>query len=131
MSRPDSRTQNEALVQALNLVPGLDASLGIAHARGRSESYLRLLQTFAETREADAETMRSHLAAEDYAELGVVAHNIKGVAGFLGAIQVEHIASEVSTAIRSGRDGAEIARLAAVLMETQSQLGLEILALLG
>lgn len=131
MSHAENAVTAEALLQGLTAIAGLDPPLGLRHLRGRSDSYIRLLRNFAETRAADVETMRAQVAAADYAELSSLAHSIKGVAGFLGAVGIEALASDVSVAVRAGRDGAEIVRLAGALMKAQSELRAGVLALLG
>ena len=122
---------DEAITQGLEALSGLDAALGLRHLRGRLDSYVRLLKKFADTRAADIDNMGNQLAARDYAELASLAHNIKGIGGFLGATEIHGLAGEVSAAVRGGRDEAEIARLAAALIEAQSELRAGVFALVA
>lgn len=115
----------------LSAVAGLDAARGLRHLRGRWDSYARLLRKFAETCAADAEAMRGHLAGRDYAGLSELMHNLKGAAGFLGAVELHELAAEICAAVRAGRDAADIERLAKAMMAAQSELSARILALIG
>lgn len=128
-SAPDDDPINSSpLCLALGNVPGLDPVLGLRHLRGREEGYARLLKKFAETRAAEIESMREHVSARRHAELARLAHNIKGIAGFLGALSVEAFATDLYAALREGRE-VEADRLAEALMEAQSAMADQILAL--
>ena len=125
---PSATAIEDSLKRGLASVPGLDATLGLQHLRGRGDSYLRLLRKFAETRAADVEAMRARIASQDYTGLSSLVHNVQGVAGFLGAIEIEALASGVCTAVRTGRDATEIDRLATALIDAQSELAAGALA---
>jgi HPt (histidine-containing phosphotransfer) domain-containing protein len=75
--------------------------------------------------------MHAHLSAGDYAQLAVVAHNIQGVAGFLGAMRICSLAAEIAAAQRRGSNGEEIAPLALALIEAQAELAVAVQAVLG
>ncbi|MDD5250964.1 MAG: response regulator [Rhodocyclaceae bacterium] len=122
---------NGWVYERLAAIPGLDAAHGLKNLRGRADSYVRLLRTFAESHTDDIELMRRHLAARDYADLGNVVHNLKGLAGFLGAPQVQALASELDAAARAGADAdaARIDRLAVALIGALSALCADLLTL--
>jgi two-component system sensor histidine kinase/response regulator len=121
----------EVLGQRLSAIQGLDVQLGLQHLRGRWDSYVRLLRTFAETRDTDAAAMRGCLAERDYPELSSLMHNVKGVSGFLGATGIRNLATEICTAVRAGADGEDIERLANEMLKAQTELSKSILALVG
>lgn len=127
----DAIPEGETLDPRLAAIPGLDAEKGLQHVRGRVESYMKLLRTFAQTRAGDEEAMRAHLAARNYVQLSAVTHNIQGVAGFLGAVRICSLATEIANAHRRGCDGEEIAPLAHALIESQAEFAAAVQALLG
>jgi HPt (histidine-containing phosphotransfer) domain-containing protein len=122
---------DESLNQGLAAIAGLDAARGLKHLRGRTDSYVRLLRTFAETRDDDIEAMSDLLKDGNYTELSALMHNIKGVSGFLGATELQHLASEICAAVRAGKEGAEIDRLGTAMMAAQANLSAGILKLIG
>ena len=62
-------------------------------------------------------------------ELRNVAHNLKGLTGFLGASGIQNLATELDAAIRAGRDAAAIESLVAALVGAQTDLGADVLSL--
>lgn len=127
----DEQARAGALDPRLTAIRGLDAEKGLKHVRGRVASYERLLKTFAQTRAGDEEAMRAHLSAGDHARLAEVAHNIQGVAGFLGAMRICSLAAEITAAQRRGCGGEEIAPLALALIEAQAELAFAVHAVFG
>lgn len=126
----DALPEGQALDPRLAAIPGLDAEKGLKHVRGRVGSYVRLLRTFAQTRAGDQEAMRAHLSAGDHAQLAEVAHNVQGVAGFLGAMRICSLAAEIVAAKRRG-SYEEITPLALALIEAQAELAVAVKAVLG
>ncbi|HEX8986536.1 MAG TPA: Hpt domain-containing protein [Rhodocyclaceae bacterium] len=130
-ARTDEAPHEAALAPGVRSIAGLDPDAGLKHLRGRSESYMRLLKRFAETRADEVDAMRTHLAARSYDELASVVHNVKGVAGFLGAAAIHGLAMETATALRRSCGHGEIERLAEALMAAQLKLAEDVLALDG
>lgn len=130
-AQEDGHAQEGALDARLAAIPGLDAEKGLRHVRGRMSSYERLLKTFAQTRAGDQEAMRVHLAAGNHAGLAEVAHNIQGVAGFLGAMRICSLAADITAAQRRGCGGEEIAPLAFALIEAQAELAFAVQSAFG
>jgi two-component system, sensor histidine kinase and response regulator len=115
-------TAAEAAVAAPSDVPpvdGLDSADGLRRVGGNSRLYVKLLRQFA-SQQADAiGEIRAALAAKDAESAVRLAHTLKGVAGNLGARDVQDGAAAVETQLR-GRSPADatdaaLARLAAVL----------------
>lgn len=125
---PGSGTADEALRRRLSALPGLDVALGLSHLRGRHDSYARVLKKFAETRAADIEATNSHLAARNHAELAALMHNLKGIAGFLGAVELQETATALCAAMRAGQDDGEVERLTRAIVKMQSELSAGVLA---
>ncbi|HJW24104.1 MAG TPA: ATP-binding protein [Rhodocyclaceae bacterium] len=92
-------------------IPGLDWRAGMRSLRGRVASYSRLLRQFAEVHAGDGVTLQSCIKAGDYREAQRLAHNLKGVAGTLGAAEIQAAAAALDGALRERREADEIASL--------------------
>jgi HPt (histidine-containing phosphotransfer) domain-containing protein len=118
--------QTEASAEeALNLpeLPGLDTESGLARVGGKVSVYRKILQQFA-SGQADAPArIRSALQGHDLTTAEREAHTLKGVAGNIGAGEVEAAAKHVETAIKHGVDTeAPIAELERTLVELVGSL---------
>jgi two-component system, sensor histidine kinase and response regulator len=95
----------------LDLIPGLDTADGMRRVLGRREAYVGLLRRFAAGHASSMRDIRTALAdgRRDDAERG--AHTLKGVAGTIGAGQLQREAAEVEAALRRGATPTEVAPL--------------------
>jgi signal transduction histidine kinase/CheY-like chemotaxis protein/HPt (histidine-containing phosphotransfer) domain-containing protein len=107
-SRPrDELSADEALVlQSLEAIDGLDVAAGLRVTRGKVPSYLRHLKQFAETHAKDGEAIRAALLANQTDEAQRHAHGLKGVAGNIGAVRVQHAAAAIEAPLKHQQDGA-------------------------
>ncbi len=97
----------------LGNVPGLDAADGLRRVLGKREAYVGLLRTFASGQAGAPEAIRAALADGRRADAERAAHTLKGVAGSIGARQLQAEAAAVEAALRRGDPPAEaLARLA-------------------
>jgi signal transduction histidine kinase/CheY-like chemotaxis protein/HPt (histidine-containing phosphotransfer) domain-containing protein len=94
------------LLQSLAAIAGLDVQAGLRITRGKLPSYLRHLRQFANTHGNDGEQIRDALNAEKHDEAQRMAHALKGVAGNIGAVRVQHIAAAIETPLKHGHEGA-------------------------
>ncbi len=96
------------LVDTVNLpaIQGLDVRSGLRHTDGKSRLYAQLLRRFAHDYENFEAMMRSLLAAGDWDRAMREAHTLKGLAGSLGAIDVQPRAASLEKATRT-HDAAE------------------------
>ncbi|MGE5491222.1 MAG: ATP-binding protein, partial [Actinomycetota bacterium] len=90
------------------VIPGIDWRTGMHSLRGRRESYIRLLRQFADAHAGDGAALLSSLKAGDYREAQRFAHNLKGVAGTLGAADVQAAAAALDGALKEQRSGDEL-----------------------
>lgn len=90
------------------VIPGIDWRTGMHSLRGRRESYIRLLRQFADAHAGDGAALLSSLKAGDYREAQRLAHNLKGVAGTLGAADVQAAAAALDGALKEQRSGDEV-----------------------
>jgi two-component system sensor histidine kinase/response regulator len=83
-------------------IDGLDTALGLQYAMRKETLYLALLKRFAET-QADAVTrIRAARALGDAATAERVAHTLKGLAGMIGATEVQALAERAEEALHGG-----------------------------
>jgi two-component system sensor histidine kinase/response regulator len=100
-------------------VDGLDSADGLRRVGGNTRLYVKLLRQFA-SQQADAiGEIRAALSTNDAESATRLAHTLKGVAGNLGARDVQDAAAAVETLLRDGSPAdatnAALAKLAVVL----------------
>jgi two-component system sensor histidine kinase/response regulator len=96
VSRPDSAPGPSGLPA----VAGLDTRDGLGRVGGNAKLYLRLLRDFAEQQSGVATRIGDALAASDVAGAERLAHTLKGLAGNLGAKDVQARAGALERLIR-------------------------------
>ncbi|MCP5158004.1 MAG: PAS domain S-box protein [Gammaproteobacteria bacterium] len=89
-------------------IPGLDTRLGLLRIGGDQRLYRRLLERFVETQTETTTTLRQAIADSDLASAQRLAHTVKGVAGNLGASELEVAAKTLEQAISSDDQLSEI-----------------------
>jgi len=83
-------------------IDGLDRAAGLRRVGGNNKLYVKLLRQFA-TQQSDAVgQIRAALATNDFESATRLAHTLKGVAGNLGAEEVQLAAAAVETLLRDG-----------------------------
>jgi len=92
-------------------VPGLDAEDGLRRVLGKREAYLGLLRTFASGQAGAPSVIRAALAEGRKADAERAAHTLKGVAGSIGARQLQAEAGAVEAALRRDAPSAEVSAL--------------------
>ncbi len=102
--------------QELSQIPGLDTAAGLARVNGKMPTYLRLLRIFVEQHAIDSTCLAEAQAASNMAEIGRLAHTLKGVAGTLGATGIQQTAATLNQAIRQGADPEYIERHCTLLI---------------
>jgi HPt (histidine-containing phosphotransfer) domain-containing protein len=118
----DPGAEPEAAVDALTDIPpvdGLDSADGLRRVGGNAGFYVKLLRQFA-IQQADAiGEIRAAMGTNDAERAVRLAHTLRGVAGTLGARNVQDAAGAVETLLRGGSlvdaSNAALAHLAAVL----------------
>ena len=101
-SAPPPTTDANELLHALRTVPRLDLQLGLARTSNKPALYISLLRKFVASQGDAANDIRQALAADDTATAERVAHTLRGVAGSLGATELQTRASALESALRSG-----------------------------
>ncbi len=91
----------------LDQIEGLDTAAGIQRVAGKRDFYKKLVRQFCDGDEArSVETVKGLLDEDQREEAERTAHSLKGVAGTLGANELQQRAQALETAIRGGADAA-------------------------
>jgi two-component system sensor histidine kinase/response regulator len=101
----DSGAPPEASVEApveLSPVDGLDTADGLRRVGGNTKLYVKLLRQFASQQAGATEQLRAALASNDVESAIRLSHTLKGVAGNLGAGEVQNAAAVLETMLRNG-----------------------------
>ncbi len=89
---------------ALELIEGLDVDGGVKRVMGKRDFYEKLVKGFATGEEAQSvATVRVQLAEGEREAAERTAHSLKGVAGTLGAGELQQRAAGLESAIKEGR----------------------------
>jgi HPt (histidine-containing phosphotransfer) domain-containing protein len=103
----------------LDAVSGLDARAGLSRVGGNQKLYLKLLRQFVEQQSAVIAQIADAHAGGDNPLAERLAHTLKGVAGNIGATQVQFAAGALEKGIREGATEEDLDaarhRVAAVL----------------
>jgi len=92
---------NLAFIEPPERLPGLDVRQALGRMNGNASLFLRLLSDFrAEAPERQAE-IRSAIEGSEWQQLQRVAHTVKGLAGNLGAVNVEAAARALENAAQA------------------------------
>ncbi len=106
-------------------IPGVDVKAGLARVRGNGKVYVDLLRAFRRGYDDNAADMSKALDRGEPEQARQIAHTLKGVAGNLGATEVESAATAIDRHLKKNAMEAvppEVARLAAALDETMAGL---------
>ncbi len=122
----DAETKIRAQLAAIS---GLDVEFGLQAMRGRTASYLRLLDSFVQSHGQDPANIADLLARGLNEDARRASHTLKGAAGSLGLVEVQAQAARLETALRTSASPEEIALLMAELKDGQAQLLPQLLAL--
>ncbi len=106
----------------------LDVALGLKHAQGNLALYRRLLDKFLQGQSGFAASFETARTAADSEMVVRMAHNLKGVAGILGAIRLQKLAATLEAAARINLQDLDavlapvLSELAALLAEVRAAL---------
>jgi PAS domain S-box-containing protein len=108
-------------------LPGIDTKTGLERVGGNEKLYRKLLKKFAQNQANSIEEINRALEDNDIELATRLAHTIKGVAGNIGATQLQAAAKDLESGIQ--QEGAGIA---AILIEsTKTQLELVVRSIHG
>jgi CheY-like chemotaxis protein len=112
-------------------IPGLDVDTGLRRVLGKRALYLSMLQKFVAGQRDTIAQLRSTLASGEVGTTERIAHTTKGVAGNIGASEVQAAAESVERALREQRSDSEVSLRIDALAPPLSQLLAALSAALG
>ena len=87
------------------VIAGMDTTAGLQRVLGNERLYLDILRRFVDGEEAQAvKSIRTLLAQDNRESAERTAHSLKGVAGTIGASELQRRAAELEAALRDGSD---------------------------
>ncbi|NFV79723.1 response regulator [Magnetospirillum aberrantis] len=103
------RAVADAPEPALPDIPGLDMASGLRRVQGKAWLYLSSLRKFAASRRTSCDDICAALDAGDWQTAERLAHTLKGLAGMIGADEVQVPAGELESVLaeRAPRDAVE------------------------
>jgi HPt (histidine-containing phosphotransfer) domain-containing protein len=109
---PQASVGKPPLHQQIVDIDGLDVEEGLKIVMGRWPSYVSLLRRYVDSHGRDPQVLREQLASGRQAEALRTAHTLKGLAGTIGAAQIQAAAARVEAALRTSATGlAEVIAL--------------------
>ncbi len=102
-----SATPADAIALPAGL-PGVDMELGLRRVMGKQALYLSMLRKFMAGQSRFGAAIEQALDAQDWAEAERLAHTLKGVAGNIGATELQARAGELEAALKAKQPRAQI-----------------------
>ena len=96
--------QEPAPGMSLNDLPGIDFNSGLSIAQGNEKLYRRLLVKFRNSQRDFESMFNAALTSDDPDDTERTAHTLKGVAGNIGARELQVVAGELEKACRDNSD---------------------------
>lgn len=93
----------------MTMTHGLDAESALKRLAGNAKLYAKLLGQFHGSYGGAADDIQSQVSAGDMSTAERTSHTIKGLAGTLGAAQLQTVAARLEMLCREGSDAAGIA----------------------
>lgn len=103
-------------------IAGLDRALGLRRVLGKKALYLSMLRKFAAGQKAAPRALRMALDAGDRAAAERIPHTLNGLAGNIGAAQLQELAQQLESALRDGMQPGQIESMLAALSLSMHEL---------
>ena len=100
-------------------VPGLDQAAGLRRVLGKPARYINMLRAFAKNQCSAVEHMRSSLDRNDRATAERHAHTLKGLAGNIGAAELQALAERLERSISRSEPVGTLLDEVEALLDTQ------------
>lgn len=111
-STPAPPRYDHPLCHALTALPGLEIGSIWLGSMEQILAYCSLLGRFIESNRLDVAWLSRHVAAGEQESALVLAHSLKGVAGFVGARQLAALAADIETGLKNSDDPNTLCELA-------------------
>ncbi|MEJ1462859.1 MAG: bacteriohemerythrin [Candidatus Sedimenticola sp. (ex Thyasira tokunagai)] len=108
--------QPSAVMEELPNLPGIDVETGLATTQNDPVLYRKLLNRFADTQKDFEQQFREAMEDADTEANTRLAHSLKGTAGNLGMVGVQHAADVLEKACKEGEENIDV-KLKAVVAE--------------
>ena len=119
------------LMARIDAIPGMDTQIGLNCLGGKESSYKKMLIKFADRQTTDMDSLRNSLAQDDLVTAKRIAHTLKGLAGTMGATQLQARAQALDAAFREELGLEEINRLTEIVVAEYASLAESILAIMN
>jgi two-component system sensor histidine kinase/response regulator len=134
--QPTAPKAEQAQASPWQGVPGLDAQRGLAVSCGNENLYRTILRRFVESQADAPAAIHEAIAQGDIAKAERLAHTLKGVAGNIGAVELQSLAGALEDALRTYEPPVVVQRnlralerpLALLVDALQERLGLALIA---
>ena len=98
-----NRAETDSDLQVrLSAIAGLDFEAGVRMLRGKLAGYRRVLALFAENHSEDLQNIERLIRQNDLEAAERLTHALKGAAGNIGALRIQHLSSEMDNALKRG-----------------------------
>ncbi len=81
-------------------IPGLDTQVAIVRIGGNTEVYKKILKKFMDAQESVIREIKTALEKNDFDQAKLLAHSLKGVAGNIGATELDQQAEQLESLIK-------------------------------
>ena len=98
---PPAATQTATATSIPQGITGLDTAAGLSRVLGKTALYLAMLRKFVAGQRKSADDIAGALDLEDWATAERLAHTTKGVAGNIGASQIQELAAKLESAAKA------------------------------
>ena len=93
-------------------IKGLDVAAGLRRVLGKHARYLAMLRGFVSSQADATQQIRSSLQQGDVTTAERLSHTLKGLAGNIGAAELQQISGELETALRLGQPAEQLLAVA-------------------
>ncbi|NWK56786.1 response regulator [Verrucomicrobiaceae bacterium N1E253] len=90
-----------------NQIPGIDFEKGLKNVGGNHKLYSKLLKDFYDDHRHDSALIASCMSSKDQAAAVRTAHTIKGIAGTIGAQELQKVSKSLESALKSSDEDAK------------------------
>ncbi len=103
LTTPSPKSVQSALSieRTMGRIPGIDTQKGLHHTGGNTRLYKKLLDEFIRHNKTDGQTLKRLIEANQYDKARHLAHTLKGIAGNLGATELQLICRTIEMSMRT------------------------------
>ena len=116
---------------ALTGIAGVEVPAAMRRSPGDLAEYGALLRRFVDMHGQDMAQLRRHLAAGERDAAHILAHNLKGIAGLVGARRIAALADDIVQGLRAGAESGVLEPRMAACAAEMSALAAAVAALPG